>query len=149
MTLRSNVYSNVWGLGDVNDLPNTATFWGGFSQIFSLSNNVYKALKDFLVEVPYDGYTKSVVTLGPNRQTYSIYDYNGPKQGHMLDKNGGVLSYLRYLHYGKMKKKSFIKYYMGKDAIAEVKLLGWKKKLGMLEKLPAPAQGETEYTPAN
>lgn len=110
---------------------------------------MYNALKDLPAEIPYDGYTKSVVTLGPHRQTYSIYDYNGPKEGHMLDKSGGIIAYLRYLHYGKMKKKAFMKYYMGKDVIAEVKLLQWKKKLGRLEKLKEGAQGETEYTPAN
>jgi hypothetical protein len=148
-TLQNTKYENIWGIGDIANLPVTSSFWGGFSQAVITSHNVYSALKGLPAEIPYDGYTKSIVHLGPQNLTWSIYDYNGPRRGHMLDSTGSIISRLRYLHWGKAKKKSFMAYYSGKKTPLHATVLGYKKKLGQLPKVEKKETTSGSYTPTN
>ena len=38
-------YDNIFGLGDVTNVPTTKTFWGGLSQVHVLRNNLEKKLR--------------------------------------------------------------------------------------------------------
>ena len=48
-TLQHNKYKNIFGIGDVNSLPTTKTFYGGFSQIHVVRNNLEKLVKGTLL----------------------------------------------------------------------------------------------------
>lgn len=148
-TLQNTKYENIWGIGDIANIPVTSSFWGGFHQAVVTSQNVYSALKGLPAEVAYDGWTKSIVHLGPSNLTWSIYDYNGPRSGHMLDSAGSIISRLRYLHWGKGKKKAFMKYYGGKATPLHTTVFGWKKKLGQLPKVQATQTEGTKYSPTH
>lgn len=39
-TLRHKKYSNIYGLGDVNNTQTTKTFWAGFNQLHVVRHNV-------------------------------------------------------------------------------------------------------------
>lgn len=39
-TLQHVKYDNIFGLGDVTNVPTTKTFYGGFSQVHVLRNNL-------------------------------------------------------------------------------------------------------------
>ena len=39
-TLQHKKYSNIFGLGDVNNLPTTRTFWSAFGQIHVVRHNL-------------------------------------------------------------------------------------------------------------
>jgi sulfide:quinone oxidoreductase len=43
-TLRHNKYENIFGLGDVCNLPTTKGFWAGFYQIAVVRNNLARSL---------------------------------------------------------------------------------------------------------
>lgn len=40
-TLQHKKYKNIFGLGDVANLPTSKTFWAGFHQVHVLRDNVY------------------------------------------------------------------------------------------------------------
>lgn len=147
VTLQNPKHSNIWGLGDCADLPITPTFFGGIHQAECLSYNVYNALKDLPIEVAYDGFSKSAVTTGRSKTQFSIYDYNGARQGNLLGAEGNVLSRLRYYGWNKSKAGAFDKYYSGKAKPLHTTLLGKKKKFNMLEKISVVPSEETEYVP--
>lgn len=44
-TLQHKKYSNIFGIGDVNSLPTTKTFFGGFQQVHVVRNNLEMKLK--------------------------------------------------------------------------------------------------------
>lgn len=44
-TLQHKKYSNIFGIGDVNSLPVTKTFFGGLSQVAVVRNNLERMFK--------------------------------------------------------------------------------------------------------
>lgn len=44
-TLRHNKYDNIFGLGDVCNIPTTRSFWAGFYQLHVVRNNLERSLK--------------------------------------------------------------------------------------------------------
>lgn len=57
-TLRHSKYKNIFGLGDVNDLPTTNAFWAGFHQLHVVRNNLQRSLEGKSLNAEYDGYSK-------------------------------------------------------------------------------------------
>lgn len=114
-TLRHKKYKNIFGLGDVNNIPTTKTFWGGFHQIHVVRHNVWRSLHGQTLNAKYDGYTKSTLLLGQNKITYVVhsYDQNAGKLN-LLDKSGGLISTLRYYYWARNQKKKFLGYYLFK-----------------------------------
>lgn len=39
-TLKTKKFDNIYGLGDVTNVPTTKTFWGGFRQVAVLRHNL-------------------------------------------------------------------------------------------------------------
>lgn len=56
-TLRHKKYKNIFGLGDVNDLPTTKTFFGGWRQVNVVRNNLLRSLNGQSLNALYDGFT--------------------------------------------------------------------------------------------
>jgi sulfide:quinone oxidoreductase len=82
-TLKHNKYSNIFGIGDVNSLPTTKTFYGGFAQISVVRNNLERTLKGINqtdVGLPlngiYDGFSEAPLILAQDQLTWIQHYYN-------------------------------------------------------------------------
>lgn len=97
-TLQHKKYKNVFGLGDVCNLPTTRSFWAGLYQIQVVRHNLCKAMHGESLNAKYEGYTKVPLILGQNSMTYVEHYYNQrPTRMHLLDKNGGIISKIRFI----------------------------------------------------
>jgi len=115
-TLQHKKYKNIFGIGDVNNLPTTKTFWGGFHQVHVVRNNVYRNLHGQSLNALYSGYSKAVLHLGQNTLTYVVHYYNQKTSPfNLLDRNGGLISTIRYYYWGRAQKKKFLGYYLFKS----------------------------------
>lgn len=115
-TLQHRRYKNIFGLGDVSNLPTTKSFWGGFYQIHVVRNNVIRALHGQSLNANYNGYTKNVVHLSQNSLTYLIHEYDQrASQANLLDSNSGIVSMLRYYFWSKFHRKRFMAFQLGKS----------------------------------
>lgn len=76
-TLRHRKYKNIFGLGDVCNIPTTKTFWAGFYQIHVVRNNLQRSLQGQTLNALYDGFTKVPIILGQANLTYVAHYYNG------------------------------------------------------------------------
>lgn len=115
-TLQHKKYKNIFGLGDVNNLPTTKGFSSGFYQLHVVRNNLMRCFNGQEMDAKYTGYTKVPLFLGQNEMTYVEHYYDG-KEGrhHLSGKNGGVISNIRYYYYGKLQKKKFLGLYLFKS----------------------------------
>jgi NADPH-dependent 2,4-dienoyl-CoA reductase/sulfur reductase-like enzyme len=109
-TLRHNKYKNIFGVGDVCNVPTTKTFWyasnfnprAGFYQIAVARNNVARSLQGQTLNALYDGFTKVPLFTGQNHLTYVAHSYNNVAAWHNLfDSRGGLVARMRYLYWGK------------------------------------------------
>lgn len=115
-TLQHKKYKNIFGLGDVNNLPTTKSFFGGFHQLHVVRNNLMRTFNGQEFDARYNGYTKVPLFLGQNQMTYveHLYDQQ-PGRTHLLGKDRGVVSNVRYYYWGKMQKKKFLGLYLFKS----------------------------------
>jgi NADH dehydrogenase FAD-containing subunit len=116
-TLRHNKFNNIFGIGDVNNIPTTKTFWGGFYQLQVVRNNVTRNLQGQSLNALYDGYSKSALLLGQSALTYFVHHYDQkPGFSNMWGSSGsGLLSSLRYKYWSGSQKKEFLNYYLLKN----------------------------------
>ncbi|CAK65264.1 unnamed protein product (macronuclear) [Paramecium tetraurelia] len=115
-TLQHNKYKNIFGLGDVNDVPTTNCFWAGFHQLHVVRNNIERNIAGKSLNAEYDGYSKVPILLGQNTLTFLCHKYNNENAWHNLYfSNGGFLAALRYYNWCKNFKKAFIDIYLEKN----------------------------------
>lgn len=115
-TLQHNKYKNIFGLGDVCNMPTTKSFFGGFHQLHVVRNNLNRAFNGQELDGKYFGYCKVPLFLGQNRLTYVEHSYDGaPGRTHLLGKDGGIISNLRYYYWGKLQKRKFLGLYLFKS----------------------------------
>lgn len=115
-TLQHKTHKNVFGLGDVNNLPTTRTFWSAFQQVHVVRHNLKCFIEGKQVNAHYDGYSKAPLQLGQRELTYVEHYYdNKPGTFNLLGANGGILSMIRYMYFTKMLAKKFQGYYMFKN----------------------------------
>ena len=115
-TLQHKKYKNIFGLGDVNNIPTTKTFYGGFHQIHVVRHNIQRNLKGQSLNARYSGYSKSPIYLGQNSITYSVHYYDQKASwSNLIDRNGGPISNLRYYFWGKQQKKRIFNWYLKKS----------------------------------
>ncbi|KAM3131529.1 hypothetical protein pb186bvf_016313 [Paramecium bursaria] len=115
-TLRHKKYQNIFGLGDVVDVPTTKAFWAGFHQLHVVRTNLERSLHGQSLIAKYDGYSKIPILLGQNTVTYLAHKYNDQNLWHSLYfSNGGFLASLRYYNWVKNFKKAFLDIYLEKN----------------------------------
>ena len=115
-TMQHKKYKNIFGLGDVCNLPTTKSFFGGFYQLHVVRNNLARSFDGKALDAKYDGYTKVPLFLGQNRMTYVEHYYDQkPARAHLLGQNGGIISSIRYYYYGKLQKRKFLGLYLFKS----------------------------------
>jgi len=114
-TLRHKKYKNIFGLGEVNDIPTTKGFWNGFYQLHVVRHNLNRSLNGQSLSAKFDGRTKVPLQLGQNTLTFVEHYYDQkPGSMNLLAKNGGMIAKLRYSNWAR-NKKSFMDYYLGKN----------------------------------
>jgi len=115
-TLQHNKYKNIFGIGDVNNIPTTKTFYGGFHQIHVVRHNIQRNLKGQSLNAQYTGYSKSPIYLGQNSITFSVHYYDQKASfSNLIDKWGGPISNIRYYFWGKQQKKRIFNWYLKKS----------------------------------
>jgi sulfide:quinone oxidoreductase len=58
-TLQSTKYDNIFGLGDVINVPTTKSFYGGLSQANVVRHNLIRRINGLSLNAKYDGYSKT------------------------------------------------------------------------------------------
>lgn len=48
-------YDNIFGIGDVNNVATTKTFYGGLNQVAVVRNNIERRLNGLSLNAAYDG----------------------------------------------------------------------------------------------
>lgn len=92
-TLLHRKHANIFGLGDVNNLPTTKTFYAGFNQLSVVRHNVERHLNGLAANAKYDGFTKADIQLGIHEIATLSHLYDGVAQDSLSD---GFVAGLRY-----------------------------------------------------
>jgi NADH dehydrogenase FAD-containing subunit len=114
-TLRHRKYKNIFGLGEVNDIPTTKGFWNSFYQLHVVRHNLQRSLNGQGLNAQFDGRTKIPLQVGQANLTFVEHYYDQkPGSLNLLDRNGGIISKVRYSLWVK-GKKGFMDFYLGKN----------------------------------
>ena len=133
MTLQHNKYSNIFGLGDCNNLPTMNTYLGGIAQMNVVCNNLMRNLKGLPLNATYNGYACAPVYTANNEMTWTHFNYpghssHGPGMSFgeftnwvkstnlipSLAMSSGPMAYARYMAWVSTRK-SISKMYEGKS----------------------------------
>lgn len=76
-TLQHLRYDNIFGFGDVVNVPTTKTFQAGFNQLHVVRHNVERRLNGLDPNARYDGYSEALLHVGYNEITKVAHAYNG------------------------------------------------------------------------
>jgi len=148
-TLRHRKYKNIFGLGEVNNLPTTKGFWNNFYQLHVVRHNLQRSLNGQSLNASFDGRTKVPLQLGQNTLTFVEHYYDQKASSlNLLSRNGGIIAKLRYMNWVR-GKKGFMDFYLGKNyGPPYYKLKKTFKDAGAATETK-PAAGSTPYTPVN
>ena len=108
ITLQTKKFENIWGIGDIVNLPLTKSYWAAFHQMHVVRNNVVRALKGLPPNAPYSGYTKAPFYLGASKATYIERDYKGPKFWNLVGAKNSFMAARIFGHvqgFGKKQQK--------------------------------------------
>lgn len=70
-------YDNVFGLGEITNVPTTKTFYGGFEQVNILRHNLERKLKGLSMDATYNGYAEAPLFLSQDKLTWVAHRYDG------------------------------------------------------------------------
>jgi NADH dehydrogenase FAD-containing subunit len=150
-TLRHRKYKNIFGLGEVNNIPTTKGFWNSFYQLHVVRHNLQRSLNGQSLNAAFDGRTKVPLQLGQNTLTFVEHYYDQkPGTFNLLSKNGGIIAKLRYMNWVR-GKKGFMDFYLGKNyGPPYYKLKKTFKDSNVVAEAPKQTgTGATPYTPIN
>ena len=116
ITLQHKKYDNIFGIGDVNSLPTSKTFFGGFSQISVVRNNIERMLKGLPLNGIYDGFSEAPLILAQDQLTWVQHSYD-QKEGwqNLMGSTNPIIATILYQRFAKMTRKSFIGLYLFKS----------------------------------
>ena len=156
-TLRHKKYKNIFGLGEVNNLPTTLGFWNGFYQLHVVKHNLQRSLNGQVLNAAFDGRTKVPLLLNENSITFVQHYYDQKADRfNLVDKEGGVIAKMRYLNWTKKQKKDFAGLYLGKNygppyygfpKSFSDSGKGGKVSEEIIDTIPATPSPKTEYAP--
>lgn len=136
-TLQHKTYSNIFGVGDVLNVPTTKSFYGGLAQVAVVRHNLERKLNGLSLNAKYDGYTKVDFPLSNTSIANIEHKYGGQEVSFSTD---GFASSLRFTLYN-MKGKH------NAEHIYKFKNWGppyykWKKSFQGGDSAPASAPAE-------
>jgi len=76
-TLQHVKYDNIFGLGDVNNVATTKTFYGGISQMHVVRKNLIRKLNGLPTYTHYDGHAKVNFAASASEMVTIEHNYNG------------------------------------------------------------------------
>ena len=100
-TLQHNKYSNIFGLGDVANVPTSKNFFAGFNQLHVVRHNLEQVINGAEPNAHYDGYSEATLHLGLDSSTTVKHLYGGKSAGSL---DSGFMAGLRYKLAEKGKK---------------------------------------------
>lgn len=92
-TLQHKKFSNIYGFGDVANLPTTKTFWGGFNQLHVVRHNVERQFNGLTPNAKYDGLSEADLLIDADK-VVKLSHYYGEKPNDSL--STGFMASLRY-----------------------------------------------------
>lgn len=94
-------FSNVFGFGDVANLPTTKTFWAGFNQLHVVRHNVERQINGLSANAKYDGLSEAEMHVGMEK-IVKFSHYYGGQPNDSLDTS--FMASLKYKWAAKHKK---------------------------------------------
>lgn len=80
-TLQHTKYDNIFGFGDIANVPTTKTFYAGFNQLSVVRHNVERRLNGLEPNAKYDGLSETNLHIGYDEMTKISHLYNGEAIG--------------------------------------------------------------------
>lgn len=104
-TLQHKKYSNIFGLGDINNVPTTKTFWGGFNQMHVVRHNLERQLNGLSPNAKYDGLSEADLHIDNGKVVKLSHLYGGKPNDSL---STGFMASLKY-KLAKMHIKDYAK----------------------------------------
>lgn len=109
-TLQHVKYDNIFGLGDVTNVPTTKTFYSGVSQLHVLRNNIERKLNGLSLNAQYDGYTEAPLWVDQEKIAWVSHLYNGVEQSFDTSSFTTSLRYKVHAQFGKHEVPNILKF---------------------------------------
>ncbi len=109
-TLQHKQYDNIFGLGDVTNVPTTKSFYGGLAQVAVVRNNVERKLNGLSLNAKYDGYTQVSLYTSPSTLANVEHKYEGQEVSFSTDGLGSSLRHTFYTMTGKHNHENILKF---------------------------------------
>ena len=104
-TLQHKKYNNIFGLGDVTNVPTTKTFFSGFEQLHVVRNNLVRQMNAHSLNASYDGASSAVMHTGISELSSIAHKYDGVSDGGM---ESGFSASLRSKKFNMLEKKQVV-----------------------------------------
>lgn len=109
-TLKHTKYENVFGLGDILNVPTTKTFMGGLSQVAVLRHNIERRLNGLSQNAQYDGYANAVLQLSSGAIASVEHKYNNAEVAFNPNPFTSALNKTLYSLTGKHQMENILKF---------------------------------------
>ena len=109
-TLQHKKYSNIFGIGDVLNVPTTKSFYGGLAQVHVARHNVERKLNGLSLNAKYDGYTSVDLATSPSSIAKVEHKYGGQEVNFSTDKFASSLRFSLYSMTGKHNAENIFKF---------------------------------------
>lgn len=109
-TLQHKSYDNIFGLGDVNNVPTTKSFYGGLSQVAVLRHNIERKLNGLSLNAKYDGYAKTALYTSPHSLANVEHKYGGEEVSFSTDGFSSSVRHKLYSMTGKHSHENILKF---------------------------------------
>jgi sulfide:quinone oxidoreductase len=109
-TLQHVKYDNIFGLGDVTNVPTTKTFYGGVSQVHVLRNNIERKLNGLSLNAQYDGFAEAPLYLDQDKVAWVSHLYGGVEQSFETSGFSTGLRYKIHTKFGKADQANILKF---------------------------------------
>lgn len=103
-------YDNIFGLGDVTNVPTTKTFYGGLSQVHVLRNNLERKLNGLDMNATYNGHAEAPLYLGQDQVAWVSHSYNGVEESFDTSSTTAALKYKIHTKLGKSSIADILKF---------------------------------------
>lgn len=110
-TLQHKRYDNIFGFGDVANVPTTKTFFAGFNQLHVVRHNVARRINGLEPNARYDGYSEALLNVGYKGMTKIAHKYDGENAGNF---DTGFMANLK-ARWFTSRKESLVKILEGKN----------------------------------
>ncbi len=108
-TLQHKKYDNVFGVGDVLNVPTTKTFYAGVSQVAVVRNNIERKINGLSLNAKYDGFSEAPLFLSNNKVTWASHLYNGVTSSLDTSSFMGSVRNFTYTKFGKSDISNILK----------------------------------------